>query len=175
MKHGLLAISVSLLLSGCATNDKNPFDVSLKHLAPTPNALPPVNLVVAPDLLPDYQAFIETAVKQHVTLNSRLRNVELVDSIDTNNPNGRTIGLCTVASTNDGQVAYRDVQIVKDVANDPILLRVVMFHELGHCLLSLEHTGTENKQIMDAIIDIDDAYAVENWDSLVNFEFNSVK
>ena len=175
MKHGLLAISVSLLLSSCATNDKNPLDVALKHLNPTPNALPPITLTVAPDLIPDYQAFIETANKYHVNLNSRLRNVVLVDSLDSNNANTRTVGLCTVAATSDGRVAYRDVQILKGMANDPILLRVIMFHELGHCLLGLDHTGTENKEIMDAIIDIDDAYAVENWDSLVQFEFNSVK
>lgn len=135
----------------------------------------PVVLSVDPELQPGYDEFLYYSHVLGVSVNDKLRNVQLVDSVDYTIPGEVVIGMCYVYTASDGTVAYRDIKILKNLVDDPLTLRTTLFHEMGHCLLNLQHTGSENGEIMDAVIDISDSDALSNWDALVRFEFNSVK
>lgn len=63
-------------------------------------------------------------------------------------PNSVVVGLCTLYFIPFG--TYRTVHVLEGTKGN--MLREVMFHELGHCLLNLEHSP-DPRDIMYAFVD----------------------
>ena len=79
------------------------------------------------------------------------------------------VGLCTTYFDFDGSVAHTEIRIHPKITCEP-LLRAIMYHELGHCLMQLDHT---ERGIMKATTYSCEYYA-EHWDELVDNFFGRV-
>ncbi len=76
-------------------------------------------------------------------------------------------GRCTV--NEDGS---REIRIDWRAREDLVTLKVIMFHELGHCVYNLKHDKQE-LEIMFAEIDYTPNY-YKNWNSLLDHMFSKV-
>jgi len=82
-----------------------------------------------------------------------------------------SVGLCTTYfNAFDDGVAYTEIRIHPKLLRCEPLLRAVMYHELGHCLMQLDHT---ERGIMKATTYSCEYYA-EHWDELVDNFFGRV-
>jgi hypothetical protein len=83
----------------------------------------------------------------------------------------RTLGTCRRYRTLQGDtVTYSEIFIDPSLKSDPIKLKAVVYHELGHCLLGLEHV-TYKIDLMNAQL-LHKSYLEVMWDELVYELFN---
>jgi hypothetical protein len=153
-----------ILMSGCATAAA-PTYVN-RHTVPCsiPRAAPDVD----PALLPFVKEFFFEARKQGATCfrTSRIefRTQEQINQ-DIKEPIGRTLGYCTES----GLIALN-----KDAwdTNGLLMNKAVLFHELGHCTLHLDHATENSTNIMTAFM-LDEETLAENWALLMDKLFSN--
>jgi hypothetical protein len=98
--------------------------------------------------------------------------VYFVDSFD--EENSRVIGRCLIYGFEDGSTSHKEVEILKPFWDKASWTskRTLVYHELGHCALELDHTAPQSGAIMQPTMIFDD-HAADNWFDLVTEEFNS--
>lgn len=182
LKYLMIAMFV---LVGCGKPVKGGY---LKHLNDVGVSIIYGNLPTAPkgptkvnpELKAIWDDFQADAPKHNASLQAGLQDVDWVDTLDSSGQqNGaHTIGLCYWIMYNDGTKASH-IRILKypyedgSTPWDPLQLRTTVYHELGHCLLGLEHTPQNSYQIMDPVVSLTTEQMEDNWTNLVNFEFAS--
>ena len=57
----------------------------------------------------------------------------------------------------------------------PLALKELIYHELGHCLLGLDHVQPKPHAIMSPEMSLNGKWLTSNWDSLLKEFFDSVK
>jgi len=77
----------------------------------------------------------------------------------------QVVGVCSEYTFSNGELSYLQVTIRPDFAErlDSPSYAGLMYHELGHCILNLEHSETG---IMAPVM-YSESYYEENWDELV--------
>ena len=80
-------------------------------------------------------------------------------------PSPLTLGRCTWSKE------FNYIEIAPYVLNlDPVLIRTIVFHELGHCVLNKQHVTVDDIKIMSAKLNISSKLTVkyidDNWDRL---------
>lgn len=139
---------------------------------------PPTNLTpeVDEELKPYYEEFLADASVRGRVLPTNLASIKLVNkiSLENQNINGFVVGLCiTYKYSNSKIINY--IQIDRMLLKEKTILKTIIYHELGHCSLSLAHTPPDSMQIMDPVLSMTTSYINKNWLDLVNYEFNSSK
>lgn len=81
------------------------------------------------------------------------------DNWDDHTSDDRVIGVCT-----SGIGYSRNVYISKDIT-DPVILKALVYHELGHCILHRWHTKESCDSIMVPVMK-ESKYYTDNWDKL---------
>jgi len=84
------------------------------------------------------------------------------------NQKERTVGLCSTFNYDNGALARKTITILASYWKDatPLCKQSLMYHELGHCALDLDHTADTAKSIMRPSVFCDD-YAETHWKELV--------
>ena len=111
-------------------------------------------------LIPYYQMFKMDAVRFNVPLPEKAPLMVVVEKF--NKPN--IIGLCNHTSY--------VVSIREDILKNPKQLRMLMYHELGHCMLDRPHTSKKIGQIMSPTVA--SAYTEDQWEKLIFNFFKGV-
>ena len=111
-------------------------------------------------LIPYYQMFKMDAVRFNVPLPEKAPLMVVVEKF--NKPN--IIGLCNHTSY--------VVSIREDILKNPKQLRMLMYHELGHCMLDRDHTSKKIGQIMSPTVA--SAYTEDRWEKLIFNFFKGV-
>lgn len=118
---------------------------------------------VASDFRKDFDRFLDDAEKRDCQLIpqlSRLRSISYGKQIDA------SVGVCWMTTLFGNIITIR-----KDVARSELLSRTLLYHELGHCLLLLDHfedttsTGVEVDDIMNPALPL---LTEENWEANVD-------
>lgn len=145
-----------IFLVGCGSN--NP--VNIKRADPK----------IEPDLQGFYDEFLEYSREHGGIVRSTLHTMTYVDLIPNPSPYSSLIvqGECAGRS-----ISIRRIPRDDGIPWDRVALRTVVFHELGHLLLLLEHTAMGSGQIMDPVMQMPPKYMEDNWDELVRYEFAS--
>ena len=104
-------------------------------------------------LIPYYQMFKADAVRFNVPLPEKAPLMVVVEKF--NKPN--LIGLCNHTSY--------VVSIREDILKNLKQLRMLMYHELGHCMLQRKHTSKKIGQIMSP--SVASAYTEAQWEKLI--------
>lgn len=76
------------------------------------------------------------------------------------------VGTCTSHSNSIGTMVWTRVVVSPKLTNNTYI-RAVMFHELGHCVLGLDHRGGEIASIMSPSL-TNKTYYDNNWELLVD-------
>jgi hypothetical protein len=139
---------------------------------------PPTNLTpdVDEELKPYYNEFLADASARGKTLPTNLASVKLVDKISFGGQgmNGFVVGLCITYTYSNSKI-INHIQIDRMLLKEKTILKTIVYHELGHCSLSLPHTPPDSMQIMDPVLSMTTSYINKNWSDLVDYEFNSAK
>lgn len=106
-----------------------------------------------PRLIPYYEMFKADAIRFNVPLPKKAPLMVVVEKFT--KPN--IIGLCNHTSYT--------VSIREDVFKNPKQLRMLMYHELGHCMLDRPHTSKKIGQIMSP--SVASAYTEAQWEKLI--------
>jgi len=77
-----------------------------------------------------------------------------------------TEAICIKYSDNTRVAYFKD-----KYRDDDIMMKVLVYHEMGHCLLDLEHNDDGELHIMNSTLSIKEVYEDANWDDLVIDEF----
>ena len=118
------------------------------------------DLLIDPDLLPFLDEFRADAALYNIPLEQP--DVIVFREMD----DTYTAGMCVVAKL--FSITYRDIFIDPSYQYSP-LLKPLMYHEFGHCLMNLEHTSDG---IMQPYLQSSDYYK-DDWDNLVESLFKS--
>lgn len=73
---------------------------------------------------------------------------------------------------------WNEVWIDKNMASStshPLALKELIYHELGHCLLGLDHVQPKPHKIMSPEMSLNGKWLTSNWDSLMTELFDSAK
>lgn len=103
----------------------------------------------------------------------QLRVVKWVDHL----PEER-LGLCTRQGIQSEDIAkyggyWTEIRVHHQISNQPpILLKALLYHELGHCVLDLNHTTQYPYRLMSPNAE-SDTWIAANWISLVDDLFQS--
>jgi len=93
-----------------------------------------------------------------------LRKIRKIDFVDSFKKQG-TIGSCWVYIT-----GYRKILILKNyVLSNSIAMKTLIFHELGHCALDLEHKGSFS--IMSPTLTLYEQFKFMSWHDLLKEMF----
>lgn len=88
-----------------------------------------------------------------------IKSIKFVDNFE-----GNVVGRCY----------YNDrVEILKGMEYNETYLKLLMYHELGHCILKLGHTKEGSNSIMQPTLIGDSDYIKTNWSGLVSNLINS--
>lgn len=77
--------------------------------------------------------------------------------------NRNIVGVCNIYTVN-GKIVRTNI-IMQDMG-DHLLNKALLYHELGHCVLNLDHTEQDPQTIMSPYISNSKFYK-SNWDELV--------
>jgi len=79
--------------------------------------------------------------------------------------NDRSVGICS-SYGDEEDLMYTTILISDSLKTSPIQLRAVVYHELGHCVLRMEHSPQSPPTIMSPMMSSEIFYK-RNWDRLV--------
>ena len=158
MKYLLLA---ALTITSCGSEDLTDW-----HRIPRQKDPPPVKaeepIQSLKQILDNFLYDCSIKHKANVSDVNKLEYIRYGDPATEENPT--RIGVCWTWHYDNGAL-YKSNIIVKQM-NTAISMRALMYHELGHCVLGLEHTDQESKTMMSPTMH-NDAYYEANWDKLV--------
>jgi hypothetical protein len=97
-----------------------------------------------------------------VSLANKLEYIRYGDPATKEKP--YVVGQCNMMYYEDGSLAKSNI-IVKEM-NNPIMAKALLYHELGHCILDLDHTSEESQTLMSPNM-FSSKYYTNNWDRLV--------
>jgi hypothetical protein len=161
-----ILIGLTSILMSCAYKDIADHRPGKKHRPEY--SLDRLN--IDPWIKPATMEFIEELNKRHIEYVIDFEEINVVNEISDN-----IVGLCTY---------FKKVDILKrDLL--PYELRLIVFHELGHCILKLDHLAADSMQIMQPTVINNEYYLKTNWEALIetlmtstnkiNFEFHNDK
>ncbi len=115
--------------------------------------------------------FYADAQARNHALTTDTKDVQMVDSIQ--GAGADVIGVCVTYTANNVEV-YREIELLDSFWSTASLQskHTLLFHELGHCALDLQHVPEGYGAIMEPII-LNDDFAQSNWPTLVNNEFKA--
>lgn len=145
--------------------------------------------------------FVTDARNHGVTIDSdredSLRVLKFVDNVDDEKQSrgqavsaeAGTIGTCAsfeeqktfnagFKSIKTDAYDWNEVWIDNDLAavtSHPLALKELIYHELGHCLLNLEHVQAKPHKIMSPEMSLNGKWLTSNWDHLMTELFDSAK
>lgn len=98
----------------------------------------------------------------------QLRKMRFIDTVP-----GNDAGLCRTLTSKTGPyaVTWREIQIERQVAEDLMAFKALMYHEFGHCLLGKEHAEQEPYQLMSPGLEPSENIEA-NWTELVKGLFH---
>lgn len=100
-------------------------------------------------------------------VNKSLKSISFVDSMDED-----VVGMCYFFVTSSGKEFYREIKLLRSfwMTATAQSKRVLVYHELGHCALSLEHAPERSPKIMAPVV-LSDKVSAPSWYSLVTDMF----
>ena len=116
---------------------------------------------ISDEVRPYVEEFAADAMKREVSCYS-VQNISLGKRFKTGVA-GYCIPRFTVVAASDYWEAASDQE-----------RRTLIYHELGHCALDLDHTKDEDIEIMNPYI-LPDSLAISNWDQLVDNLFRGTE
>jgi hypothetical protein len=166
-------ISLLTLLVACGQEN-----TIISRRAPEP---PPVTLKVDDALLKRYvDEFYQLCVdRNHSTCLDRFKKLESVAFVDaTTIQNGEPgaenrAGVCYVWSDQYNRIHKTQIQVL-NIEWDPKVLEGLIYHELGHCVLGLDHVqgGKNNPKMMNPYVYYAELY-LEYWQQMVDELFTT--
>ena len=154
-------LSLVLLLTSCGPDSPTDW-----HNVPWQKDPPPVK---AEEPIPQLKEILDNFLYDYgVVYKADVSSVSKLEFIRYGNPatkeNPNQVGVCWTWSYNSGAVYKSNITVMEmDTATS---IRALLYHELGHCVLGLDHTTQESKTMMSPTMH-DDMYYEENWDILV--------
>lgn len=160
-------ILLCTLLTGCGQVEK--------PVSSRPPTVPVVNQTVpnVPDetaiqlIVGEFYANAQTLGKK---VAHDVKSISFVESFE-----GRvnTVGLCTLYSSN-GKIIYGEIHLLRKNWDEGSTQyrKTLLYHELGHCALRLEHSLPNSGAIMEPVV-LAEEFAYVNWYGLVVEEFAS--
>ncbi len=111
-----------------------------------------------PTIVEILDEFMQEAAKRGIFPN---RNYIHIETVEPNEDNKAYYGLC------EGYANAQHITLVSDIP--PAKLRLVLFHELGHCVLGIEHSEDAHDIMYHTMTWL----PTERWDDAVNDLFES--
>jgi hypothetical protein len=98
----------------------------------------------------------------------RLRKMRFIETVP-----GTDTGLCRRLTSEAGPytVSWQEIQIERQIADDIMAFKALMYHEFGHCLLGKEHVGQEPYQLMSPRLTYSESIEAD-WAELVKGLFH---
>lgn len=155
---------VSFLLLGCGVEQSCQSTATIPTISSGPCTVEQVSPVIHSTFEYAVKQFSADALKQDVPC-YQTRIIGFMQALPSDSPKN-TIGYC---------LGYKEVRILQsfwDRASATERL-TLLYHELGHCALNLDHTDGV-PDIMNSYL-LDDTTAEKQWDGLVNKMFERAK
>lgn len=151
-------LAVALLLTSCG-----PKDLDRRREPP----LPP--LQINSELWHFVELFKEDGLLRGVNIQANSIRFLEYESLS-----GTTAGTCTPYLDGNGGIFYSEIRIdeIYRLYDFPLTKKALLYHELGHCLLGLEHKEVQPPVIMNPSLLLE-IYYKANWTKLVDELFNS--
>lgn len=150
------SILIGLMAQSCACGIKDRLDYRLgKKDRPTFEL---GQIKVDSVLLPDTLEFIQELNKRNKEYVIDFTEMNVVDTMPS-----LQVGICFY---------FNKIEILNRRFSD-IKKKLIIFHELGHCILKLEHEPENSNTIMQPVLINDDQYIKDNWPQLVETMINS--
>jgi hypothetical protein len=105
-------------------------------------SLPPYDIDLL--VIPIIEEFAQDAIKYGIDVSSDKAKLRIVKF---EIPKRNFAGTC-VSHPFEGEVYYTEIILDPRYKTDPVTLKGLMYHELGHCLLQKQHTSEQPKTIM---------------------------
>jgi hypothetical protein len=149
----LVKVSLLLILSGCKNQSVSDFDFLREfQIAPHTSVKDPIIHEILLDFLKDVE---DVAPKDKIEKNlSKLVSYRF-ESLNSYIKENDYVGLCNVWLT-----GYRDIAIAPIYLYYPHLLRSIVYHELGNCLLDLEHDESRHSFMSEFLFGTDEYHRV---------------
>jgi hypothetical protein len=158
MKYLLLT---ALAVTACGTEESDDWR-RLSQEQPPPSFKVEEPTQTLKQILDNFLHDCGTTYEADVSDVSKLEFIRYGDPATEENPT--RVGVCLSYHYSSGKL-YKSNITVKQMGT-PVRMKALLYHELGHCVLGLDHTDQESKTIMSPFMHNDSFYE-ENWDKLV--------
>jgi hypothetical protein len=170
-----IVFSVIPLIVACGSADPGVMTTRSEE----PKVIPRVaiDFTVALPILPDdadvkmiTAEFYANAATLHIKVDPSVESIAFVESYD----DPITIGQCSFLEYENGAKANKRITLHRLTWEhaSPQYKRTVLFHELGHCALNLDHAPNTSLAIMNSKV-LPDKLSAPSWFQLVRDMFNS--
>ena len=131
-----------------------------------------------PAYLDNYRQFMSDATDYHVTIS--YPNVRIFRVSEIANAEPGQVGQCqevmaykNVPITNRqyGEVRWKEVTIIPEILDNPLILKYTIYHEFGHCFGDLEHSPDPNSIMFWSFSGNE---SLESWSQKVKGLFESM-
>lgn len=169
-----LGITLFLLLVGCGTHINDRIETLTSIPAMTFDMATPALLTDDETLRTLVQQFYADAECFNAKTLRDVIGVSIVTSSQNINEEAGVVGVSIVNKDRYNKEIYRSIELLKSFWDAASLTtkRTLLYHELGHAALNLNHQAVDSKQIMQPTL-ISKQYAEANWEDLIKFEFES--
>lgn len=149
----ILLINISMILNHSCT--------VFNHARLVQDELSPHAVYIDADFTDIYYEFLADARKWHADthLLNRLTEITYDEVPVAEGKNEVTVGVCEMT------LNYSVIHISKKASKNE--LKLLLYHELGHCVLGLDHTERDSNTIMQPVMIPDKEWIERNWDWLV--------
>ena len=174
---GFWLMVLALFLASCGSDNKPTF-----YPAPTPvprNSVPKVDEAVK-EYVSGFKAICDSRPSS-VCLKRwpRIEYITIVkdEAIRTDAAKDNWVGVCWEYTDANHQLVKANVQILDNDGRgnpwDADSLKGIIYHELGHCALNLEHEDSPytNPKMMNSFLYSYNIY-ISNWEKMVEYEFS---
>ncbi|CAB5221113.1 hypothetical protein UFOVP244_84 [uncultured Caudovirales phage] len=160
VKHNLICFLFTSFLFGCGEEQ---YQMAASRRGPAPCTFKSsVSGSVDPDLYSTVMDFFRDAKAHRADYCPRLNGITMVDTVADMGyePGSLVIGVCKWP---------RQINILRPYwyQASPTLRAALIYHELGHCLLNLDHSSPENINIMAPVI-LSEEILEDHWSALVD-------
>jgi len=155
----LKIVTLILLLNGCGTEPSD----WVEAVNPSPEERVRFEQPVASiaQILNEFLFDCGTKWNADISNFSKLEFIRYSDPSTEEEPN--RVGVCWTW-TSGGILTKANIE-VKNI-QPAIKFKALLYHELGHCVLGLDHSPQDDQELMSPAL-LDSQYYIENWDKLV--------
>lgn len=160
VKHNLICFVFASSLFGCGAEQ---YQTSASKRGPAPcNFKASVSGPVDADLYAEVLDFFRDAKTHHANDCARINGITMANTVDDMGyePGSLVIGVC---------MWPRQIKILRPYwyQASPTLRSALIYHELGHCLLNLDHSAPRNINIMAPVILPEEIFE-DHWSALLD-------